>query len=144
MKSLYITTINPYLSLRSIYLIKLFNMHFSGVLAVIIIFLQVILINSFNYVSKYNRIFKLSMMASKYLGDKPVFVAGGSSGIGYELIKKLSALGTPVKVLVRRPDAKEDLEKLPGVTVEMGDALDESAVQKCMTGCVAAITTLGG
>jgi len=83
-------------------------------------------------------------MASKYLGKEPVFVAGGSSGVGFEVIKKLSALGTPVKVLVRRESAKPILEALPGVTVQMGDALDEAAVQSCMEGCVAAITTLGG
>lgn len=87
---------------------------------------------------------KVFMAASKYLGKDPVFIAGGSSGIGLEVIKKLSARGTPVKVLVRRDDARDYLRKLPGVTVLMGDALDESAVQNCMTGCVAAITTLGG
>jgi nucleoside-diphosphate-sugar epimerase len=83
-------------------------------------------------------------MTSKYLGKDPVFIAGGSSGIGLEIIKKLSAMGTPVKVLVRRDSARDYLRKLPGVTVLMGDALDEAAVQNCMKGCVAAITTLGG
>lgn len=120
-------------------------MKYSRFIAIIIhtICLQIVFISSFNHVYRYNRNIKISMMASKYLGNQPVFVAGGSSGIGYEVVKKLSALGTPVKVLVRRPDAKDYLEKLPGVTVEIGDALDENAVQKCMTGCVAAITTLG-
>ena len=33
------------------------------------------------------------MSMSKYLGANPVFVAGGSSGVGLEVIKKLSALG---------------------------------------------------
>ena len=98
--------------------------------------------NKFDRYPRYLAMKPLSM-SSKYLGKEPVFVAGGSSGVGYEVIKKLSALGTPVKVLVRRESAREYLEKLPGVTVEMGDALDEAAVQKCMTGCVAAITTLG-
>ena len=42
--------------------------------------------------------------------------------------------GTPVKVLVRRKDAEEYLSTLPGVTVALGDALDESAVQSCMEG----------
>ena len=93
------------------------------------------------------------MTMSKYLGANPVFVAGGSSGVGLEVIKKLSARGdslnfnqklqltsilhsqgTPVKVLVRRVDAKEYLSTLPGVTVALGDALDESAVQSCMEG----------
>eukprot|EP01038_Epipyxis_sp_PR26KG_P012305 gene12305-16502_t len=83
-------------------------------------------------------------MSSKYLGSKPVFVAGGSNGIGYEVVKKLSALGTPVHALVRRVDSVELLSKLPGVKVTLGDAMKEDDVQKCMEGCVAAITTLGG
>lgn len=83
-------------------------------------------------------------MSSKYLGKEPVFVAGGTSGLGLDVVHKLSALGTPVRALVRREDAREYLQTLPGVTVIMGDALDESAVQNAMTGCVAAITTLGG
>lgn len=83
-------------------------------------------------------------MSSKYLGKDPVFVAGGTSGLGLDVVHKLSAMGTPVRALVRREDAREQLQSLPGVTVIMGDALDESAVQSAMTGCVAAITTLGG
>lgn len=76
--------------------------------------------------------------------DKPVFIAGGSSGVGHEVVKKLSALGVPTKVLVRWPDAQAMLNTLPKVTAVLGDALDEAAVQSCMLGCVAAITTLGG
>jgi nucleoside-diphosphate-sugar epimerase len=83
-------------------------------------------------------------MSSKYLGKDPVFVAGGSSGVGLELIKRLSGLGTPVHVLVRRKDAEVYLKTLPGVKVSFGDALDPEAVQKSMRGCVAAVTTLGG
>lgn len=123
-----------YSSRQSLYLLSL------------VICLQCCLMSSFtSKFDKYNNINIATQLAmsSKYLGKEPVFVAGGSSGIGYEVIKKLSALGTPVKVLIRRESAREYLEKLPGVTVEMGDALDEAAVQKCMTGCVAAITTLG-
>jgi uncharacterized protein YbjT (DUF2867 family) len=87
---------------------------------------------------------KSALSMSKYLGQDPVFVAGGSSGVGLEVIKKLSARGTPVRVLVRRESAREQLQAMPGVTVVMGDALDEHAVQNGMKGCVAAITTLGG
>ena len=83
--------------------------------------------------------------ASKYLSKtKPVFVAGGSSGVGLEVIKQLSSIGTPVHALIRREESRKALEALGGVKVTIGDALDESAVQKCMEGCVAAITTLGG
>ena len=42
------------------------------------------------------------MMASKYLGKSPVFIAGGSNGVGLEIVKQLSKLGTPVHALVRR------------------------------------------
>ncbi len=83
-------------------------------------------------------------MSSKYLGKDPVFVAGGSSGVGLEVVHKLSELGTPVRALIRREESRDLLQKVPGVTVVVGDALDESAVQSCMSGCVAAITTLGG
>lgn len=83
-------------------------------------------------------------MASKYLGKDPVFIAGGSSGIGLKLVEQLSAMGTPVHVLVRREDAFEDLNKMNLVTAFMGDAADEAAVQNAMGGCVAAVTTLGG
>ena len=33
---------------------------------------------------------------------------------------------------------------MPGVKPYLGDAFDEAAVQSCMEGCVAAVTTLGG
>ena len=42
------------------------------------------------------------MMASKYLGKSPVFIAGGSNGVGLEVVKQLSSMGTPVHVLARR------------------------------------------
>lgn len=81
---------------------------------------------------------------SKYMSSSPVFVAGGSSGAGLEIVKKLSALETPVRALVRRSEALSYLNSLPFVTATLGDAMDPAVVQECMTGCVAAITTLGG
>ena len=39
-----------------------------------------------------------------YLGKAPVFVAGAGSGVGFEVCKQLSALGTPVQALVRTAD----------------------------------------
>jgi len=90
--------------------------------------------------SNLNKIFT----SSTYLGKNPVFIAGGGSGVGLEVIKLLVQLGTPVHALVRKVEVKEVLEKYPGVKVTLGDALDESAVQSCMQGCVAAVTTLGG
>ena len=44
----------------------------------------------------------MTMMSSSYLGKSPVFVAGGSNGVGLEVVKQLSSLGTPVHVLARR------------------------------------------
>lgn len=79
-----------------------------------------------------------------YLGTGPIFVAGGSSGVGLEIVKQLVAAGSPVKALVRRPEAKTMLEEMKGVTAVLGDAKDEAAVQNCLDGCVAAVTTLGG
>ena len=83
-------------------------------------------------------------MMSIYLGKNPVFVAGGGSGVGLEVVKQLSALGTPVRALVRKAEVKEMLDKIPGVLATIGDAFDEEAVQSTMNGCIAAITTLGG
>ena len=44
----------------------------------------------------------MTMMSSKYLGKSPVFIAGGSNGVGLEVVKQLSSMGTPVHVLARR------------------------------------------
>lgn len=44
----------------------------------------------------------ITMMTSKYLGKSPVFVAGGSNGVGLEIVRQLTQLGTPVHALVRR------------------------------------------
>jgi len=88
----------------------------------------------------------LMSASAKYLTSKqPIFVAGGSNGVGLEVIKQLTAMGNPVKALVRRPEALKMLNSLsPLVSCTLGDALDENAVQECMTGCIAAVTTLGG
>ena len=51
-----------------------------------------------------------SLVMKSYLGKGPVFVAGGSSGVGLEVVKQLSALGVPVRALVRRADSKKMLE----------------------------------
>ena len=70
---------------------------------------------------------------STYLGKNPVFVAGGSRGIGLEVVKQLSALGTPVKALVRKQESKDMLEKFPGVNAFIGDAFNEEDVQSTMS-----------
>lgn len=49
-----------------------------------------------------------------------------------------------MKALVRRQEAVESLASMPGVTSIYGDAANEADVQAAMSGCVAAISTLGG
>ena len=84
--------------------------------------------------------------AGKYINcGKPIFVAGGSRGVGLEVITQLVATGNKVHALVRRQESADMLKSLsPLITPTIGDAMDESAVQACMEGCVAAVTTLGG
>lgn len=73
-----------------------------------------------------------------------VFVAGGAKGVGRQIVEQLSAKGTQVVAIVRREDAKAELEQIPGVTAIMADAFDLKAVEGAIDGCDAAITTLGG
>ena len=57
----------------------------------------------------------MTMMASKYLGKSPVFIAGGSNGVGLEVLKQLSSMGTPVHVLARREVRECELIRLSNV-----------------------------
>lgn len=75
----------------------------------------------------------LNVRMSVYLGKNPVFVAGGSKGLGLEVVKQLSALGTPVRALVRQQESKDMLEQLPGVQAFIGDAFDEASIQSTMS-----------
>lgn len=45
---------------------------------------------------------------------KKVFVAGGSKGVGRAIIDKLVEQGSEVVALVRREDAKSELESIAG------------------------------
>jgi len=84
--------------------------------------------------------------AGKYINcGKPIFVAGGSRGLGLEVIKLLVGSGNQVNALVRRQESADLLKSLsPLVKPTIGDAMNEADVQACMEGCVAAVTTLGG
>ena len=82
--------------------------------------------------------------SSTSLNYKKVFVAGGSNGVGHLVVEKLSQQGTEVVALVRREDAKEELDAMEGVTAILGDAFDQKDVENAMDGCDVAITTLGG
>lgn len=110
-------------------------------LRVIAVFATFVAVSSW---SKASPIRSMTMMASKYLGTKPVFVAGGSTGTGLEIVRQLAALGTPVQALVRSKEKADLLSTIPGVKVFLGCATNEEDVQKAMEGSVAAITTLGG
>lgn len=62
----------------------------------------------FTHIDKYLWIYEnlnsnCSLKVSKYIGNSPVFVAGGTRGIGLEVVKQLSSLGTPVHCLARNP-----------------------------------------
>ncbi|CAM9142671.1 unnamed protein product [Heterosigma akashiwo] len=72
-----------------------------------------------------------------------IFVAGAGRGVGKLLVEKLSSQGKQVVAFVRREESKTELEKLPGVTAIIGDALEQKAVENAMDGCDAAVTTLG-
>ncbi|CAM9106440.1 unnamed protein product [Choristocarpus tenellus] len=73
-----------------------------------------------------------------------VFVAGGTKGVGRVIIDKLLGQGSEVVALVRKEEAKTELEAIKGVTAVVADALDLKAVEGAIDGCDAAITTLGG
>ncbi|CAM9208941.1 unnamed protein product [Discosporangium mesarthrocarpum] len=73
-----------------------------------------------------------------------VFVAGGTKGVGRAIIDKLVEQGSEVVALVRREEAKTELEQLKGVTAVVADALDLKGVEGAIDGCDAAVTTLGG
>lgn len=62
------------------------------------------------------------------------FITGGSSSIGRVLVKELSHLGEPVRVLVRPNSDRSGLD-LPGVTFVPGDVTDPDSVRKGMAGC---------
>ena len=84
--------------------------------------------------------------AGKYINcGKPIFVAGGSRGVGLEVIKLLVSTGNTVHALVRRQESADLLKTLSSlIKPTIGDAMNEADVQACMEGCVAAVTTLGG
>ena len=86
----------------------------------------------------------LHVDSTKSLQKSPVFVAGGSRGVGLAVVRKLTLQGTPVHALVRNRESQQLLSTLPGVSITVGDALDEEVVKSAMEGCSAAITTLGG
>lgn len=84
--------------------------------------------------------------AGKYINcGKPIFVAGASRGVGLEVVKLLVGSGNSVHALVRKQETADMLKNVsPLIKCTIGDAMDETAVQQCMEGCVAAVTTLGG
>jgi uncharacterized protein YbjT (DUF2867 family) len=75
---------------------------------------------------------------------KKVFVAGGTRGVGLAVVEKLVANGVEVVALVRTEEAADELNKMEGVSAEIGDAFNQKRVEDVMYGCDAAITTLGG
>lgn len=81
---------------------------------------------------------------------RKIFVAGGSKGVGRQVISQILARqdGTTVVALVRDPQVAQELNALSTeqapITAIVGDAMDQKTVENAMDGCDAAITTLGG
>jgi hypothetical protein len=73
----------------------------------------------------------------------PVFIAGDLSGVGNEVIRKLTSFGIPVRALVSE-EKKDLLDDMPLVYTAVGDTTSEDDVQSCMNGCVAAIALVSG
>mmetsp|Transcript_51480 Transcript_51480/g.124301 ORF Transcript_51480/g.124301 Transcript_51480/m.124301 type:complete len:287 (-) Transcript_51480:952-1812(-) len=85
-----------------------------------------------------------SWTSSSSLNYSKVFVAGGSKGVGREIVKKLVDQGTEVVALVRSENAAKELKAIDGVTAVMGDAFEQKSVENALDGCDAAVSTLGG
>jgi uncharacterized protein YbjT (DUF2867 family) len=68
-----------------------------------------------------------------------IFVSGATGNVGGELVEQLAASGTPVRALVRRPDAA-----LPaGVEPVLGDLGDPDSVVPALRGVTAAFVLAG-
>ncbi len=92
---------------------------------------------------QFSAVGSLADSHSKYFNkDNSVFVAGGKNGVGYHVIKALSARGISVHTLVHKLESLPLLRDLPGVKIIQGDARNPEDVQRCMDGCGAAITAL--
>lgn len=50
-----------------------------------------------------------------------VFVAGGSNGVGRAVVDKLVEQGSEVVALVRREDAKAELDAIEGELIDFGN-----------------------
>ena len=91
-----------------------------------------------------------SATSSTQLFYKKIFVAGGSKGVGRQIVNQILAKqdGTAVVALVRDPAIADELNALSTddapITAIVGDAMDQKTVENAMDGCDAAISTLGG
>ena len=78
--------------------------------------------------------------------SKTIFLAGASRGVGRAIANRLIARDYRVHGLLRNPNAQFDLEAL-GITVHVGDALDNEAVHRAVAASApvdAVISTVGG
>lgn len=100
--------------------------------------------SSTSHTSRLHELHLSSYSANDGTTFSKVFVAGGSRGVGRMVIEKLIKQGIQVVALVRSEEAAQEFQGEDGVTVVMGDAFDQKAVENAMDGCQAAITTLGG
>ena len=75
-----------------------------------------------------------------------VTVFGGSGFLGRQIVKRLAADGTPVRVAGRRPEQASFLEALAPVgriEVVAADVWNETTVARAVEGSAAAVNTVG-
>ena len=80
------------------------------------------------------------------MDSRLVTVFGGSGFLGRQIVKRLAADGTPVRVAVRRPEQASFLEALaPGGRIEVvaADVWNETTVARAVEGSAAAVNTVG-
>lgn len=63
-----------------------------------------------------------------------ILISGATGNVGTQLVKRLAALNTPFKALVRNGDNSELLKSLPQAEIIIGDLADESTLIKAMQG----------
>ena len=72
-----------------------------------------------------------------------ILVTGGTGFVGQEVIKKLVALGYPVRVLIRHPERKNPFAHIRAVEVVQGDVLKPETLPAAMAGVQAVIHLVG-
>jgi NADH dehydrogenase len=76
--------------------------------------------------------------------DRPIAVFGGSGFIGREIVRRLAAQGTEVRVAVRRPERVADEDYGAGKIVAIGaDVWRPETIEPAVAGCGTVVNTVG-